>query len=142
MKKIKQKSKRIIKERLRQILCQPWDRTYKFYSDKDEKNFRAGQLVSKKLVKDYKISERFLEEPGKEQEKIFKGNTEEFILARDIVFPKNPREVMMEKMELEQILKDVEKVTKRYLDGGFKEGLGKIALEAIKEMAEIALKGN
>ena len=138
---MKKKKPKKIKEKLRQILCQPWDRTYKFYSDKDEKNFRAGQLVSKKLIKDYKISERFLEKAGKEQEKIFKGSTEEFILAKDIVFPKNPREVMMEKLELEQLLEGVKKVAKRYLDGGAKEGLEKTALEAIKEMAETALKG-
>lgn len=46
----------------------------------------------------------------------------------------------MEKLELEQLLEDVKKTTKRYVDGGAKEGLEKEALKAIKEMAEIVLE--
>lgn len=47
-----------------------------------------------------------------------------------------------EKLELEQLLEGVKKVAKKYVDGGAKEGLEKEALEAIKEMVDITLKGN
>ena len=128
------------KERLRQIICQPWDKIYKFYGQAGEKDFRSGQLVSAQEIEDYNIKEKFLEEPGTEQKIIFKGSTEEFILANNIGKEKIQREETMEQEILEKAIKDVNQLAQNYLEGGAKEGVDKTALEAIQEIADIAEK--
>lgn len=139
-KKVRKKSKKIIKEKLRQILCQPWDRIFKFYGGMEERDFRAGQLVSKQEIEDFNIKEKFLEIKGKEKAKIYKGNTEEFILAENIGKEKIQMEDKMEQEILEKVIEDVDTIAKNYLEGGSMEGLAKTALEAIREIAEITEK--
>ncbi len=46
----------------------------------------------------------------------------------------------MEQKEIEEAVKDVKKLAEDYVAGGSTEGIIKVGLKAIKEIAEIALR--